>query len=108
MREAKKGKQLSEYHKQKISEAKKNMSEETKEKMGRAKKGKNNPQCKKVILLNTGEVFDYIGQASKKYKVTVPNICQCCKGKQKSAGKHPETGEKLVWMYMEDYLREED
>ena len=28
------------------------------------------------------------------------NISQCCLGKQKSAGKHPITGEKLHWKFV--------
>ena len=31
------------------------------------------------------------------------DIGRCCKGKRKTAGKHPETGEKLTWMFYEDY-----
>ena len=77
-------------------------------KISEAKKGKytgeNNPRCRKIILLNTGEVFDYIKQASEKYGVNSGHICNCCRGKRKSCGKHPVTGEKLVWQYYDEYL----
>ena len=69
--------------------------------------GENHPKARKVILLNTGEVFDYIKQAEEKYKVANGNISHCCNGRIKSAGKDNETGEKLVWMYLEDYEKME-
>ena len=60
--------------------------------------------CKQVICLTTGEIFESIISASKNYKIIKSNISMCCSGKAKSAGKHPETGEKMVWMYYEKYL----
>ena len=33
-------------------------------------------------------------------------IIKCCKGTAKSAGRHPLTNVKLVWMYYEDYLKQ--
>lgn len=56
---------------------------------------------KQVICITTGEVFDCIKKASEKYKVADSNICNCCKGKNKYAGKRPETGEPLVWKYLD-------
>ena len=67
-------------------------TEEAKEKISEANKGENHPQCRKVILLNTGEIFDYIKQAEEKYGVNHSNISKCCLGKYKSAGKD-ENGE---------------
>lgn len=67
-------------------------------------KGEENPRARKVICTNTGEIFNYIKEAAKKYNVIDSSISACCKGKLKSAGKLP-TGEKLVWRYAED-LRE--
>lgn len=32
----------------------------------------------------------------------------CCTGKYSTSGKHPETGEKLQWIYYEDYIKEFD
>lgn len=57
----------------------------------------------KVICLNTLEIFDLIIDAKNKYKAN--NISACCKGTIKSSGKHPDTREKLKWMYYEDYLK---
>ena len=68
--------------------------------------GKNNPRAKAIILLNTKEVFPTAKEASEKYHNAYPsNIARCCNGKAGSAGKHPITGEKLVWMYYKDYLK---
>ena len=67
--------------------------------------GANNPSSKKVICITTGEIFYSVAEASKKYNTYTTCISKNCIGiRLKSAGKHPETGEKLVWMYYEDYL----
>lgn len=58
---------------------------------------------KKVICLNTKEIFDSNTEASKKYSIDSYNILKCCKGKLKSAGKI--NGEKAIWMFYEDYLK---
>jgi len=63
-------------------------------------------KCKKmhkmsVICLTTGEVFESIKDASKWCGLkTSASICSCCKGKLKSAGKHPSNGETLNWSYL--------
>ena len=56
----------------------------------------------KVICINTLEVFDGIQVAQDKYNIN--NIAACCIGNIKSAGKHPDTNEPLMWMYYDDYL----
>jgi len=65
---------------------------------------KNHP-TKKVINLNTMEIFNSVKEAHIKYK---GDISKCCKGKTKSAGKHPETGEKLRWMYYDEYIEQQN
>ena len=55
---------------------------------------------KKVKCITTGEIFNCIKEANEKYNIHCGNIGQCCKGKLKSAGKHPITGEKLVWEFL--------
>lgn len=64
---------------------------------------KHGGRSRKVICLNTGEVFETILFAKEKYNAF--NIAVCCKGKVKTAGKHPQTGEPLSWMYYEDYIK---
>jgi len=59
---------------------------------------------KRVICLTTNIIFDSIKDASKMYEVLSTSIVACCKGRVKSAGKYLVTGEKLKWMYYEDYL----
>jgi len=61
---------------------------------------KNN--SKKVILLNTGEIFNSIVEASKNCNVNKNSIISCCKSKLKSAGKL--NNEKMIWKYYKDYL----
>lgn len=52
---------------------------------------------KKVLCVTTGEVFEGIGIAARKYNVHSANISNCCKGRCKSTGNI--NGEKLVWEY---------
>ena len=63
-------------------------------------KGEKNPNHRVVKCLTTGEVFSCISEASQKYDIHYSGITSYCRGKQKSAGKHPETGEKLIWIYL--------
>lgn len=59
-----------------------------------------------VVCLNNGIIFDNISDASKYIDGTLKhkgNICYCCKGKRHSCGEI--NGEKLLWMYYEDYIR---
>ena len=76
------------------------MTEDRKKKVSEANKGSKHPQAKRVICITTGEIFNYIREGAKKYNVANQDISKCCKGKIKSAGKHPATGEKLVWRYI--------
>ena len=110
------GKQHSDEAKQRISETHKgennhmygkHHSDEAKMKMSENHadiSGKNNPRARKIILLNTMETFNYVKQAGEKYGVNSSSISANCRGIQKSAGKD-ENGNKLVWMYYEDYMK---
>ena len=61
------------------------------------------PKSKKVLCVTTGEVFNCIKDAMDKYNIIGTSaIGKCCNGKLKSAGKHPVTGEKLVWDFIKD------
>lgn len=62
--------------------------------------GKKNVRAKKIICITTGEIFDYMDEAVKKYNAT--HISACCRGERKSAGKHPITGKRLVWKYIDN------
>lgn len=65
---------------------------------------------KKVICLNNNLVFPTIYKASLYANLNNPNknniISLSCKGKRKTAGKHPLTGEPLKWMYYDEYLNQ--
>lgn len=66
---------------------------------------KENNTYKKVVCIITGEIFDKMNLASKKYNLkTTTTISNCCRGKQKSTGKLPD-GTPLQWMYYEDFLK---
>lgn len=78
----------------------KKRSEESIKKQIETNTGSGNPNSKKVICTNTGQVFDTILDAAKWCGLKrAGDIGQCCKGKNKSAGKHPITGERLHWKY---------
>ena len=58
------------------------------------------PRYRSVICVTTGEVFNTIKDAVKKYHVHATNISQCCRGGNvKHAGKLPD-GTPLEWQYI--------
>lgn len=84
-------------------------NEQTRNHISKSRKGKctgeQHGRAKKVICLNTGEVFDSAYDATKKYGGDRGNLILACQGKKKSCRKHPETGEKLRWMYYDEYIK---
>ena len=71
-------------------------------------KGSKNPRARKVVCLNTGQVFDTIKEAEVFYGFSKrSNITAVCKGLKISSGKDPKTKEKLRWAYYEDYIKKE-
>jgi len=78
-------------HCKRISEAHKGqkLSEETKRKIGEALKGKNlnrKDLSKKVLCVETGEIFESMHEAERKTGVHLGNISLACNGKLKTAG----------------------
>ena len=65
-------------------------SEEIKQKISESRKGKltggDNPFSRKVICITTGEEFESLADASRKYSIGIPNITACCRGRRKRAG----------------------
>lgn len=59
---------------------------------------------RKIICLNTKEVFESTLEAVEKYNIDASAITKCCRGKLMSVGIHLITGERLVWMYYENYV----
>lgn len=64
-------------------------------------KNNNNAIKKKVKCITTGEVFDAVIEAARKYNIDRSSISKACKGKMKYTGKHPITKEELRWEYVE-------
>lgn len=85
----------------------KSHSEESLAIMKAKKYGGNNPGAKAVKCLTTGEVFPSCREAADWCGIPRQNINRCCTGGRPSAGKHPETKEKLVWKYLEDIKENE-
>lgn len=102
------------YGKHHTDEFKRNHSQKMKDKG--SWKGDRNPAChrnnyggenfnaKAVICLNTLDVYNCCLDASRELNINYTSLCSCCNGKRKTAGKHPQTGEKLRWMFYNDYL----
>ena len=65
-------------------------------------KGNKHPFAKKVKCLNNNMVFDTVTEAAKWGNATASTISKQIKGQRKTAGKHPMTGDKLKWEYMEE------
>ena len=65
-------------------------------------KGSKHPRARKVQCITTGREFNCIKEAAEYYSIAKVDISKCCKGKLKSAGKHPVTGEKLIWRYIDN------
>lgn len=95
-------------------------TEEAKEKIREAKMGEKNPMygkkhteeeiqkireknSKAIQCIETGEIFpSRLAAAAWCGLKSATGISDCLKGKKKSAGKHPETGEKLHWKNIEE------
>ena len=77
-------------------------SEEELKKMSENRRGKGG---RKVRCINTGEIFNTLMDAARwcglKNGSSISQVCLKT-GKQKTAGKHPITNEKLFWEYIED------
>lgn len=63
-----------------------------------------NPRARKIVCLNTNEIFNCIKDAKKHFKIIgESNISKCCQGCFNYCGKL-NNGERLVWRYYEDYI----
>lgn len=115
MRQSHLGKQLTEEHKRHISESLsgknnpcygKPKTKEQKHKQSIAIKGRyangNSVCCVPIYCPELDESFWGLQEACDKYGFTKPNISKCLKGERKHSGRHPVTGEKLTWRYLEN------
>lgn len=60
---------------------------------------------KQIICLNTLEKFD-TSSASDWCGVSQSSLTACCRGESKTSGTHPKTGERLKWMYYDEYIKQ--
>lgn len=74
-------------------------SQETREKIRLAHQGKYGVG---VYCPELDETFTTMKEACEKYNINKTSIGYCINGKQKHAGKHPVTGEKLSWVKLEN------
>ncbi len=100
------GREVTKETREKMS---KSWTTDKREKMSSIHSGKGNPMYgtlspsrRKVECITTGEVFDSISKASKKYNRSPTVICEHLKGIQKYAGKL-EDGTPLVWRYLDEH-----
>lgn len=109
------GKHHTEQSKEKISNSRKGKNvgkqhpfygkhhtKQSKEKISNNRKSKGG---KKVKCINTGQIFNTMMDAAKWCGLAnSSSIGQVCNktGKQKTAGKHPITKEKLLWEFIEE------
>ena len=66
-----------------------------------------NSKSRKVICLNTGEIFESISEAAKKYETDRTGIVHACSptSEREVAGKGSD-GNYLKWQYYDEYLTE--
>lgn len=77
-------------------------TDESKKKMREANSDSNHPQRRQVYCYELDEYFWGVKEAADKYGINGSSISRCCRGKLKSAGKHPITGQKLHWSYVDE------
>lgn len=71
-------------------------------------KGKNCYKAKKVVCLNSKEVFNTLQEAAKYYDCNYTHISCCCNGKRRFCGRDSSTNKQLAWAYYEDFIKMTD
>lgn len=99
------GRKHTEAELEKIRQANKGrrMSDSCRKKQSQAKSGQNNPRSRAVYCPELDEYFWGVQDVQNKYGISRDGIAKCCKGKQQYAGKHPTTGVKLHWTYVDEW-----
>ena len=115
------GKQLSDSTKEKISLSAKqrfanpenhpmygrSQSDKAKKAVGDAHRGYKNWNSQMVYSLELDMLFWGATEAAQQLNCDGSGISKCCKGKRKSCGKHPITGESLHWIYVNDLIQQD-
>lgn len=76
---------------------------EAREKMSRSRLGHKAYNFKRVVCVNTGEVFNSCSEADRKKGFTRGDVAKVCRNERNSRGKD-EYGKPLKWMFYDDYL----
>ena len=88
---------------EKMSEAvKKRYKEDPSKNPMYGKTGVDNHASRAVICLETNMTYGSSCEAERDTGIGHSRIIACCRGRRKSAGKHPVTGEKLHWKYIDE------
>ena len=73
---------------------------------GTHRTGKDAGNKRKVLCIETGEVFETVTEAAKWSNngktSTRSHIAQVCQGKRNTCGKHPDSGIPLHWKYLDE------
>ncbi|MFA6832262.1 MAG: GIY-YIG nuclease family protein [Bacteroidaceae bacterium] len=64
----------------------------------------NEKSCIKVVCLTTGVIYKSLSEAARQTGVSRPSISKCCKKKSHYCGICKDTGEKLLWVYYDEYI----
>lgn len=83
----------------------KEQSEEAKNKMVNAHKLRNINKGITVYSLNFNRIFYGAVEVAKEFGIDQASVTACCRGKQKYCGIDKNTGEKMVWMYSLDAIK---
>jgi len=85
----------------KVNEAKEQWQrehpEEYQAQVARFIKAGSDANSQRIRCITTGEIFTSQSEAGRTYGIPQSNISKVLKGERRSAGKHPQTGEKLFW-----------
>lgn len=65
------------------------------------------PSRKRVVLVNTGEIFNSIKEVSILFNLHRSNVSSCCNGRLKRTGRN-QSGDKYIWMFEEEYNKLND
>lgn len=68
--------------------------------------GKYHHAAKAVYCIELNEQFDTAVEANKKYGFPKSHIGAVCRGQRNTCGKHPDTKEKLHWLFLHDAIEQ--